>query len=213
MRYIERDLIVVSPKYDTSLKEFKVSIRGTTHRDNIFFKQDDIFALLNLSSKIRPKDVAWIGTENDRALYISYDSLVELYRIKSRNGCSSTSKSFRFMFLINTILDDESCSELDDSEYSFSIDSQPDSDTYDTNGYLLELIREYKDTIDALAALLQIKDKTILRLQEENHQLQTQIQTAIMGNNNSNRKSYTSLSSSNASYESNSNSEEESEWV
>lgn len=171
MRYIERDPIIVSSKYASSLSTFEVSIRGTSHRDNIFFKHNDILALLNLPSRTYPRDTVWIDTNEGRFLYISYDSLVELYRIKSKHGCSSTSKGFRFMFLINTILDDDSGSELNDSEYSFSIDSNSSSSIYDTNGYLLELIQEYKNTIEALSALLYIKDGSIRRLEHENQQL------------------------------------------
>lgn len=105
MRYINRDLLFGPSKYYQQLHEFDIDIRGTLHRDDIYFDAEQVSRIFGTSCI---KYSAWIiDSSGEKFKFMTYADLIELFKLKAASAIDINHAAFRFVSLINMMLDDE----------------------------------------------------------------------------------------------------------
>lgn len=153
------------------MNAYGISIRGSKNKSNIYFSMDDAQKVFNLHFSIidSTKDIKWIGPENIKERYLSYDDLK-----RQAERVSSDHLLNEYIAWIDNLVGDDRDTLSDWSTMSLADDNKIDH----------IMIDAYHHKIDLLTQNIEIKNKDILLRDKDIEIMQLKHEKIINEKNN-----------------------------
>lgn len=161
----------LSPDETKQMNAYKINIQGSKNKSDIYFNMDDAQKVFDLPFSIidHAKDIKWIGENNIKERYLSYDDLnLQAARVPSDHLLNE------YIAWIDNLVGDD-----DDTLSNWSSISMIDDNKIDHM-----MIAAYEHKIDLLTQNIEIKNKDILLLDKDIEIMQLRHEMIISEKNN-----------------------------
>ncbi len=153
---VDKDLLTLTDIESKSMNRYKITIRGSRNKDDIYFNLAECVSVFRIQFKhiTHSRNVIWIITQNGKERFITYQDLIdqERYNLNNESLCA-------YIELVNNLLYSDNHSSCSDIEDDISLKNCLHDHTEEIHHYML---MTYQHKIELLNQIIETKNKELL---------------------------------------------------